>query len=89
MGYQGYINEGQFQKGMFPLICRFLIHHVIHHVAIVYNRPFNISRLIIEGLVVNAMGRENDKFLMYSRFLKIIFNGLLPNLPTIGATHVL
>lgn len=34
MGYQGNINEGQFHKGMFPLIYGFLIHHVIQSLSL-------------------------------------------------------
>lgn len=33
MGYQGGVKDGQFAKGMFPLMYRFHIHHIIHGFA--------------------------------------------------------
>lgn len=45
--------------------------------------------MIFDGLVANLRNPNKDKFLVYPIFLQIIFNQVLPNLPTIGTTHLL
>ena len=49
--------------------------------ALVYNKPYSFSQYIMDELTqqINAGGRE--RFLLYPRFLMMITQHILPNLP--------
>jgi len=50
-------------------------------VALVLNRPFNFSEMTYQHLKENVAAAGNKKFLMFPRFLQMIFNVQLPDLP--------
>ena len=54
-------------------------------VALVLNRPFNFSQAIFQ-LIVRQIGcKENERFLLYPRFLAMVFDRKLPELVKTGA----
>ncbi|KAF5805163.1 hypothetical protein HanRHA438_Chr05g0215641 [Helianthus annuus] len=55
-------------------------------VCLITNQPFNYSKYIFEGVKRNVTGVRKDKFLMYPRFLQMIFNARYPELVRSGNT---
>ncbi|MFS7918820.1 hypothetical protein Hanom_Chr03g00205621 [Helianthus anomalus] len=49
-------------------------------------QPFNYSKYIFEGMKRNVIGVRKDKFLMYPRFLQMVFNARYPELVRSGYT---
>ena len=73
MGYQGGKKDGQFEKGMFPLMYRFLIHHIIHGFA-----PRKGSWTLMSRDLANAtVGVMCELPFNFSR---MVFDGLVSNL---------
>ncbi|MFS7944814.1 hypothetical protein Hanom_Chr06g00516661 [Helianthus anomalus] len=56
--------------------------------CLITNAPFNYSKYIFEGMKRNVTGVRKDKFLMYPRFLQMIFNARYPDLVRSGDTFV-
>ncbi|KAK1427821.1 hypothetical protein QVD17_16517 [Tagetes erecta] len=55
-------------------------------VAIAENKPFNMSRWIMNGFVFNLVKGKRFKFLMYPRFLQLMINIAYPIIRTEGYT---
>ena len=55
-------------------------------VALVLNRPFNFSQAIFQLMVRQIGCKENERFLLYPRFLAMVFDRKLPELAKTGAT---
>ncbi|KAK1415147.1 hypothetical protein QVD17_30919 [Tagetes erecta] len=55
-------------------------------VAIAENKPFNMSRWIMNGFVFNLVKGKRFKFLMYPRFLQLMINVAYPIIRTEGYT---
>ncbi|KAF5810472.1 hypothetical protein HanXRQr2_Chr04g0169841 [Helianthus annuus] len=55
-------------------------------VCLITNQPFNYSKYIFEGMKWNVTGVLKDKFLMYPRFLQMMFNACYPELERSGNT---
>ncbi|MFS8034620.1 hypothetical protein Hanom_Chr17g01583271 [Helianthus anomalus] len=55
-------------------------------VCLITNQPFNYSRYIFEGMKRNVIGVRKYKFIMYLRFLQMIFNARYPELERSGNT---
>ncbi|KAF5758638.1 hypothetical protein HanXRQr2_Chr16g0731501 [Helianthus annuus] len=55
-------------------------------VALITNEPFNYSKYIFEGMKRNVTGVQKDKFIMYPRFLQMIFNARYSDLKRSGDT---
>ncbi|KAK1406252.1 hypothetical protein QVD17_41543 [Tagetes erecta] len=53
-------------------------------VAIAENKPFNMSRWIMNGFVFNLVKGKRFKFLMYPRFLQLMINVAYPIIRTEG-----
>ncbi|KAK1415072.1 hypothetical protein QVD17_30842 [Tagetes erecta] len=53
-------------------------------VAIAENKPFNMSKWIMNGFVFNLVKGKRFKFLMYPRFLQLIINVAYPIIRTEG-----
>ncbi|KAI3825005.1 hypothetical protein L1987_06480 [Smallanthus sonchifolius] len=54
-------------------------------VCLATHRRFNFSRMIFEAIIRKFVGpRQNYKLLMYPRFVQMIINTLLPDLPNDG-----
>ncbi|KAK1406242.1 hypothetical protein QVD17_41532 [Tagetes erecta] len=53
-------------------------------VAIAENKPFNMSRWIMNGFVFNLVKGKRFKFLMYPRFLQLMINEAYPIIRTEG-----
>ncbi|KAK1406097.1 hypothetical protein QVD17_41382 [Tagetes erecta] len=53
-------------------------------VAIVENKPFNMSKWIMNGFVFNLVKGKRFKFLMYPRFLQLMINVAYPFIRTEG-----
>ncbi|KAK1441203.1 hypothetical protein QVD17_07044 [Tagetes erecta] len=49
-------------------------------VAIAENKPFNMSKWIMNGFVFNLVKGKRFKFLMYPRFLQLMINMAYPNI---------
>ncbi|KAJ0475896.1 hypothetical protein HanHA300_Chr13g0470921 [Helianthus annuus] len=47
-------------------------------VCLITNQPFNYSKYIFEGMERNVIGVRKDKFIMYPRFLQMMFNARYP-----------
>ncbi|MFS8007168.1 hypothetical protein Hanom_Chr14g01257801 [Helianthus anomalus] len=47
-------------------------------VSLITNEPFNYSKYIFEGMKRNVTRVRKDKFLMYPRFLQMVFNARYP-----------
>ena len=54
-------------------------------VALVLNRPFNFSQAIFQLMVRQIECKENERFLLYPRFLTMVFDRKLPELAKTGA----
>ncbi|MFS8007224.1 hypothetical protein Hanom_Chr14g01258461 [Helianthus anomalus] len=54
--------------------------------CVITNEPFNYSKYILEAVKRNVLGVRKDKFLMYPRFLQMIFNARYPELERSGNT---
>ncbi|KAJ0727666.1 hypothetical protein HanLR1_Chr07g0232371 [Helianthus annuus] len=96
MGFTGHVN-GEFLKSMFRRPYKFLIHCIVHALShrkgaydepsdyimniitcLVLNRPYNISQVLFDHLVDNIGG---EKYIMYSRFMQMMINDQVTNLP--------
>ncbi|KAJ0810265.1 hypothetical protein HanPI659440_Chr01g0025111 [Helianthus annuus] len=55
-------------------------------VCVITNEPFNYSKYVLEAMKRNVLGVRKDKFLMYPRFLQMIFNARYPELEKSGNT---
>ncbi|MFS7980350.1 hypothetical protein Hanom_Chr10g00938401 [Helianthus anomalus] len=55
-------------------------------IALITNEPFNFSKYIFEGMKRNVTGVRKDKFIMYQRFLQMIFNARYSDLTRSGDT---
>ncbi|KAJ0700573.1 hypothetical protein HanOQP8_Chr10g0369331 [Helianthus annuus] len=55
-------------------------------VSLIRNHPFNYSKYIFGGMKRNVIGVQKDKFLMYPRFLQMVFNARYPELVRSGNT---
>ncbi|MFS7978080.1 hypothetical protein Hanom_Chr10g00911421 [Helianthus anomalus] len=55
-------------------------------VCLITNQAFNYSKFIFEGTKRNVTGVRKDKFIMYPRFLQMIFNARYPELKRSGNT---
>ncbi|KAJ0576247.1 hypothetical protein HanOQP8_Chr05g0179691 [Helianthus annuus] len=55
-------------------------------VCLITNQPLNYSKYIFEGMKRNVTGVRKDKFLMYPRFLQMIFNARYLELVRSGNT---
>ena len=49
-------------------------------VALVLNRPYNFSQMLLSHLIENITRKGNEKFLMYPRFLQKIIDEQVPQL---------
>ncbi|KAJ0792835.1 hypothetical protein HanOQP8_Chr01g0022401 [Helianthus annuus] len=49
-------------------------------VSLIRNQPFNYSKYIFKGMKRSVTGVQKDKFLMYPRFLQMVFNARYPEL---------
>ncbi|KAM0044296.1 hypothetical protein Hdeb2414_s0010g00351511 [Helianthus debilis subsp. tardiflorus] len=54
--------------------------------CVITNEPFSYSKYILEAMKRNVLGVRKDKFLMYPRFLQMIFNARYPELERSGNT---
>ncbi|MFS8003472.1 hypothetical protein Hanom_Chr13g01214391 [Helianthus anomalus] len=96
MGFTGHVN-GKFLKSMFSIPYKFLIHCIMHALShwkgaydelsdyimniitcLVLNRPYNISQVLFDHLVDNIRG---EKFIMYPRFMQMMINDQVTDLP--------
>ncbi|MFS7994584.1 hypothetical protein Hanom_Chr12g01107751 [Helianthus anomalus] len=55
-------------------------------VCVITNEPFNYSKYVLEAMKRNVLGVRKDKFLMYPRFLQMVFNARYPELARSGNT---
>ncbi|KAJ0637008.1 hypothetical protein HanOQP8_Chr17g0668741 [Helianthus annuus] len=55
-------------------------------VCVITNESFNYSKYVLEAMKRNVLGVRKDKFLMYPRFLQMIFNACYPELVKSGNT---
>ena len=55
-------------------------------IALVYNKPYSISRYLFHELCQQIDGVQRDKFLLYPRFVMLIISHLLPDLPQLDNT---
>ncbi|KAJ0652892.1 hypothetical protein HanOQP8_Chr15g0577371 [Helianthus annuus] len=55
-------------------------------VALITNESFNYSKYVFEGMKRNVTGVRKDKFIMYPRFLQMIFNARYSDLTRSGDT---
>ncbi|KAM0061106.1 hypothetical protein Hdeb2414_s0004g00132031 [Helianthus debilis subsp. tardiflorus] len=55
-------------------------------VCVITNESFNYSKYVLEAMKRNVLGARKDKFLMYPRFLQMIFNARYPQLVKSGNT---
>ncbi|KAM0037095.1 hypothetical protein Hdeb2414_s0014g00434261 [Helianthus debilis subsp. tardiflorus] len=97
MGFTGYINEKGYIKSKFCRPYKFLIHCVIHALShrkgaydevsdyimniiasLVLNRPYNSSQVIFNLMLDNIKG---EKYVMYPRFVQMLLDDQVPNLP--------
>lgn len=53
-------------------------------VALIMDLEFNFSRYVLNELKNNLQGKRKDKFLMYPRFLQMIFDSKYPELERKG-----
>ncbi|KAF5786176.1 hypothetical protein HanRHA438_Chr10g0449731 [Helianthus annuus] len=105
MWYIGYLNETTYNKSKFSRPYKFLVHstiHALHHIkgafdvssdfvmcvltCLILNRPFNISQAIFNYMVDNIHG---EKFLQYPRFIQMILDDKVKNLPKVDADELL
>ena len=54
-------------------------------VALVLNGPFNFSQVIFQLMVRQIECKENERFLLYPRFLTMVFDRKLPELTKTGS----
>ena len=57
------------------------IHNVLGEAALVYNKPYSFSQYIMDEFAQQINARGRDRFLLYPRFLMMVIQHLLPNLP--------
>ncbi|KAJ0715485.1 hypothetical protein HanPI659440_Chr13g0501691 [Helianthus annuus] len=55
-------------------------------VCLITNQPFNYSKYIFEGMKRYVIGVRKDKFIMYLRFLQMMFNACYPEMERSGNT---
>ncbi|KAM0064538.1 hypothetical protein Hdeb2414_s0003g00104111 [Helianthus debilis subsp. tardiflorus] len=55
-------------------------------VCLITNQPYNCSKYVFEGMKSNVIGVCKDKFVMYPRFLQMIFNARYFDLERTGNT---
>ncbi|MFS7919470.1 hypothetical protein Hanom_Chr03g00213021 [Helianthus anomalus] len=55
-------------------------------ICLITNQPFNYSKYVFEGMKRNVTGVQKDKFIMYPRFLQMIFNARYSDLERTGNT---
>ena len=55
-------------------------------VALVLNKPFNFSQAVFQLMIRQIGCKENERFLLYPRFLAIVLDRKLPELVKTGAT---
>ena len=55
-------------------------------VCLITNEPYNYSKYVFEGMKRNVLGVRKDKFVMYPRFLQMIFDARYPELERTGNT---
>ena len=53
-------------------------------VGVMFDLPFNFSRMVFDGLVSNLRKKVDQRFLQYPRFLQIIINVELQNPGQLG-----
>ena len=51
--------------------------------SLVYNRPFSFSRFFFDEMVKQIDAAPRERFLIYPRFVMMILNHILPNLPAL------
>ncbi|KAJ0625990.1 hypothetical protein HanPSC8_Chr01g0008381 [Helianthus annuus] len=54
--------------------------------CLIKNQAYNYSKYVFEGMKRNVIGVRKDKFIMYPRFLQMIFNARSSNLKRTGNT---
>ncbi|KAF5765791.1 hypothetical protein HanXRQr2_Chr15g0707831 [Helianthus annuus] len=55
-------------------------------ICLIMNQPYNYSKYVFEGMKRNVIGVRKDKFVMYPRFLQMIFNARYSDLERTGNT---
>ncbi|KAJ0904331.1 hypothetical protein HanPSC8_Chr07g0280881 [Helianthus annuus] len=55
-------------------------------ICLITNQPYNYSKYVFEGMKRNVTGLRKDKFVMYPRFLQMIFNARYSDLERTGNT---
>ncbi|KAJ0750130.1 hypothetical protein HanLR1_Chr05g0178361 [Helianthus annuus] len=55
-------------------------------VCLIMNQPYNYSKYVFEGMKRNVISVRKDKFIMYPRFLQMIFNARYSELEKTGNT---
>ena len=51
--------------------------------ALVYNKPFSFSQMFMDEFIQQIHTGGRERFLLYPRFLMMIIQHLLPNLPAL------
>ncbi|KAM0041741.1 hypothetical protein Hdeb2414_s0011g00369831 [Helianthus debilis subsp. tardiflorus] len=97
MGYVGHVNDKGYIKSTFCRPYKFMVHCVVHALShrkgaydetsdyimniitcLVLNRPYNISQVLFNHMVENVKG---EKYIMYHRFIQMLLDDQVPNLP--------
>ncbi|KAJ0796987.1 hypothetical protein HanPI659440_Chr04g0168661 [Helianthus annuus] len=55
-------------------------------ICLITNEPYNYSKYVFEGMKRNVIGVRKDQFVMYPRFLQMIFNARYSDLERTGNT---